>query len=149
MKYTIRSQYLPVRAVIILLIAGLATVTVFKISSAARTDPAPQDVIRLEGRMNQMEQRLFAIETSIRTLEQQSRLGDISSRGVSPESVTQLRLEIQRLQQRLEGDECGLAKLDERTLNHEMRDARKRSGAGIDDPCRQSVDTPLQLRSGR
>ena len=149
MKDRVRSICFAWRALLILLIAGLATVTVFKISSAARTDPAPQDVIRLEGRMNQMEQRLFAIETSIRTLEQQSRLGDISSRGVSPESVAQLRLEIQRLQQRLDRDECGLAKLDERTLNREMRDARKRSGASIDDPCRQSFDTPLQLPSGR
>jgi len=148
MKDRVRSICFAWRALLILLIAGLATVTVFKISSAARTDPAPQDVIRLEGRMNQMEQRLFAIETSIRTLEQQSRVTRADSRGVNQEDWAVLRSEVQVLQQRLVEDECALAKLDERTLPPDIRSARKRSGA-VNNPCRMNLDAPLRLLDDR
>jgi hypothetical protein len=133
-------------AALALLVAGFVSVTVLSISAAARSGhEPPQENIRLESRINQLEQRLFTIETNIRTLEQQSRLGAATSREVGPEILALLRSEIQRLQQQLADDECGLAKLDERTLNREMRDARRRAGAGNNDPCRQNVDTPLQL----
>ena len=139
------------RAALLLLVVGLASVTVFRISSDARTANGPepqQDALRLENRINQLEQRLFNIETNLRGLEQQSRQGTIS-RGASPEEMALLRSEIQRLQQRLADDECGLAKLDERTLSRESRDARRKSGAGSNEPCRQNPDTPLQLPERR
>ena len=129
-------------------IVGLGLVIVFGISSAARTDfdPTPQqDVIRLEQRINQLEQRLFSIENNLRNVEQQSRIVG-ATRGVSPEDVARLRLEVQALQQRLAEHECGLAKLDERTLSAAMRAARRKSGAGGSDPCRLNFDTPVQLR---
>jgi hypothetical protein len=103
-----------------------------------------QDVIRLESRMNQLEQRFYSIESSIRTLEQQSRLAGANQRDLSQEDVARLRAEIQTLQLRLADDECALARLDERTLSPAMRASRQRS-AGRTDPCRANVDAPLRL----
>lgn len=126
---------------------GLGLLTV---SSAARTESgaAPQqDVIRLENRINQLEQRLFSIDNNLRNLEQQTRLaGSTRGAGASTEEVARLRLDVQALQQRLAEHECALSKLDERTLSATMR-ARRRSGAN--DPCRQNVDTPVQFSGTR
>jgi hypothetical protein len=105
-----------------------------------------QDIIRLENRVNQMETRLYSIENSIRMLEQQSRLGGGSQRGLSVEDLARLRAEIQTLQVRLADDECGLARLDERTLTPAMRAARQKS-AGRTDPCRANFETPLRLQN--
>jgi hypothetical protein len=56
-----------------ILLFGLGWVTTLRISSAegAGFNANPQqDVIRLENRMNQLEQRLYSIENNIRVLEQ-------------------------------------------------------------------------------
>ena len=100
----------------------------------------PQDAIRLESRINQLETRLYSIEASIRTLEQQSRIAGASQRGLSQDDLVRLRADIQTLQLRLVEDECALARLDERTLSPAMR--RK---SGRPDPCRANPDAPLQL----
>lgn len=124
-------------------IVGLGFLTV---SSAARTEygAAPQqDVIRLETRINQLEQRLFSMDSNMRNLEQQLRLAVSSGRAGGSEDVARLRLELNALQQRLADHECALAKLDERTLTPAMRTTRRKSGAN--DLCRQNVDAPLQL----
>lgn len=133
------------RAPLAIGIAGLALVALFKIALAAGANNAPppqQDVIRLETRLNQLEQRLYQIDTSIRNIEQQSRLGG-ASRGVSAQDVELLRSQINALQLRLIEDECSLAKLDERTLSAAMRNSRRQSGRS--DPCRVNVDAPLRL----
>ena len=146
MQYESRYRW---RAVLLVFIVGLSVITVFSISSATSNGPTPQqDIIRLENRLTQLEQRLFSIETGLRTLEQQSRITGASSRGVSQEDLALLRSEIQTLQRRLVDDECGLAKLDERTLAPAARDARRKSAAGSD-PCRVNVDTPLRLPDRR
>jgi len=150
MQSTNRGEYL--RAVLAVFVVGLALLIGFRVSSAARTDvgPAPQqDVIRLETRINQLEQRLYTIESGLRNLEQQSRLPGVASRGGGNEDVTQLRLEVQALQRRLIEDECGLAKLDERTLSAPVRDARRKSGENRSDPCRLNAETPLRLPDRR
>ena len=108
----------------------------------------PQDAIRLETRINQLEQRLYTMETSIRMLEQQSRIGSVSSRTVSPEEVAALRAEVQLLGLRLNDYECAIAKLDERTLTPAARAARIRSGPRSE-PCRLSADTPVRLPDRR
>jgi hypothetical protein len=108
----------------------------------------PQDAIRLETRINQLEQRLYTIETSIRTLEQQSRIGSVTSRTVTPEEVAALRAEVQSLGLRLSDEECAIAKLDERTLTPAARAARIRSGARTE-PCRLNADTPVRLPERR
>ena len=104
-----------------------------------------QDFIRIESRLNQVEQRLYTMETSIRVLEQQSRMAGTTQRGgVSPEDLALLRAEIQALQLRLADDECNLARLDERTLAPAMRDPRRKS-----DPCRTNVNAPVRLPDQR
>lgn len=135
--------------VLLVCIAGLGLLTV---SSAARTEYGPtpqQDVIRLETRVNQLEQRLYAIDSNLRNLDQQLRLSATTARGTNPEDVVRLRLEVQALQNRLAEHECALAKLDERTLTAAMRAGRRKSGPGANDPCRMNVDTPVQLSTTR
>jgi hypothetical protein len=135
------------KGVLLVCVVIVGLITVLGITPAARTGagPAPQqDVIRLEQRMNQLEQRLFSIENNLRSIEQQSRMAG-AGRGVIPEDVARLRLEVQALTNRLAEHECALAKLDERTLNPAMRAARRKS-AGGNDPCRQNADAPIQLR---
>jgi hypothetical protein len=147
------------RAALLVVAAGLVAVMVFKISSAARNEyesaaaheyesTTTQDAIRLETRINQLEQRLYTIETSLRTLEQQSRSGMVTSRNVTPEDVAALRAALQTLELRLTDDECAIAKLDERTLTPAMRSARIRSGARTE-PCRLNADTPVRLPERR
>jgi hypothetical protein len=122
---------------------SLGLVMVIWITSAAgRSAMLPQqDVIRLENRLSQLEQRMYSIETSLRTVEQQTRLGSISSRNVSPEEIAVMHSEIQTLQNRMIEDECSLAKLDERTLTPERR---RREGATTD-PCRLNSEAPIRL----
>ena len=148
MQYSGLNQH--ARAVLLVVVVGLALLMVYKISSARSAyEPAtPQDAIRLETRINQLEQRLYMIETSVRTLEQQSRIGSATSRGVSPEEVAALQAALQTLDLRLGDDECAIAKLDERTLTPAARNARIRSGARTE-PCRLSADTPVRLPERR
>ena len=139
------------RTALLMVVVALTLLVVYKISSAARSEyepAAPQDAIRLETRINQLEQRLYMIETSVRTLEQQARIGSATSRGVSPEEVAALRAALQTLDLRLADDECAIAKLDERTLTPAARTARARSGARTE-PCRLNADAPVRLPERR
>ena len=117
-------------------VLGLALLTI---------SATPQDAIRLESRINQLETRLYNIEANIRTLEQQSRIAGASQRGLSQDDLVRLRADIQTLQLRLQENECALARLDERTLSPAMR----RKPAGRPDPCRANPDAPLQLSDRR
>ena len=138
---------------LLVFIASLVVLTILRISSAALPDnnqPALQEVLRLESRLTQLEQRLYSVENNIRNLDQQSRSGSVASRGGAQDDLVSVRLEIQTLQQQLAGYECALAKLDERTLTREMREARRKSsGATGDDPCRLNVETPLRFSNRR
>ena len=143
MRY--KTWFLNLRWQITLLLSVAMLALAFNISSAARTNVASepvQDINRLDNRITQLEQRLFTIESSVRNLEQQSRITTLSSRGVRPEDIDRLNSELQALQNRLADDECGLAKLDERTLSPEAR-ARRRTG--VTDQCRSNFNTPLHL----
>lgn len=111
---------------------------------------APQDVMSLERRTSLLEQRLYSIETSIRRLEQHSNL---SQRATSPTAAARdpesllLRSELDALRRRVGEIECGLVKLDERTLaDHSIADKdRKKRGVSSTDTCRQNSATPLSL----
>lgn len=150
MQYKNRS--LRWRTLLLAGVAGLSLVTIFTISLAARNvavvDPVPQDLIRLETRVNQLEQRLYSIDTSLRRIEQQSRIGAATSQTVTQQEVELLRAQLHALQLRVAEHECALAKLDERTLTPAMREARRKSGVR-NDPCRANVDTPLRFPAHR
>lgn len=125
------------------LVMGVLT---FGLMFAARSEAGParqQDVIRLDARVSQLEQRLYTIESSLRNLEQQSRMG-MTGRGaaVTPDDIVLLRTEIQNLQVRVMEDECALAKLDERTLSPAAREARRKAVGN--DPCRLNFELPLR-----
>jgi len=125
----------------------LISVLAFGLVLVARTEAGPspqQDVIRLDARVSQLEQRLYTIENSLRTLEQQSRISGMNQRGagVTLDDLALLRSEIQTLQTRLMEDECALAKLDERTLTPQARDARRKAVGN--DPCRLNFELPLR-----
>jgi hypothetical protein len=141
-------------AIFALVLAHVAAMTAYTGNPAVRTGAAaatvpPQDVTRIESRLSQLEQRFYSVEASIRGLEQQSRLSGISTgRPASDPEVNLLRAEVEALRLRLAEVECGLAKVDERTLSPAAKDARRRSTAGAaGDPCRINTDSPLRLPS--
>jgi hypothetical protein len=103
-------------------------------------------MIRLESRLSRLEQRLYSIETSIRVLEQQSRLSGVTTGNAARDpEVGLLRMEVETLQRRLAEIECGLAKVDERTLSAAAKEARRKSIGGASDPCRLNAEIPLRL----
>lgn len=110
-----------------------------------------QDTGYLDRRISTLEMRLNTIESSLRRLEQQA----ISSQRMStgqpsrdPETSL-LRSEVEILKGRLRELECGLVHLDERTLSVTARDARKRTGGQITDPCRLNPEASVQLSTHR
>lgn len=125
----------------------LISVLAFGLIIVARTEAGPtpqQDVIRLDSRVSQLEQRLYTMEASLRTVEQQSRMSSMGQRGsgVTLDDIAQLRSEVQTLQVRLMEHECALAKLDERTLTPAAREARRKAAGN--DPCRLNPELPLR-----
>lgn len=134
------------------LILSIATVALF-ITGADRGATLPhanstaeaQDLTSIERRISLLEQRFYSVETSINRLEQQTRLspGTASSTERTVE-INLLRSEVETLQRRLAEAECGLLKLDERTLSPAAREARRRAAASTD-PCRLSADAPIRL----
>jgi hypothetical protein len=130
----------------------LAMVIVYTGKSAVRTNEAatilPQDVTHIESRLSQLEQRFYSMETSIRGLEQQQRLSGITSgRTVRDPEISLLRGEVEALRQRLAEVECGLVRVDERTLSEVAKQGLRKSAVRTSDPCRLNADTPLRLAS--
>src|ERR1051325_7704076 len=80
----------------------LVSVLVVGLVLAARTEAGPtpqQDVIRLDARVSQLEQRLYTIENSWRNLEQQTRIASGRGRGgVTQDSIILVGTELQNLQ---------------------------------------------------
>lgn len=115
-------------------------------SSASAAAPAAQDISRVETRISLLEQRFRSVELSISRLEQQSRLPTttpgVATRG---EDLNLLRAEVDALRRRLAEAECGLLRIDERTLAPAARDDRRRAGAT--DPCRLNSPAPVNLSS--
>ena len=99
----------------------------------------------LDRRISALEQRFYTFESRINRLEQfaSSRLSVPQGSNRDPE-VTLLSSEVQSLKLKLATIECGLAKLDERTLTA----AARKSSARVVDPCRENPDQPLEPRRG-
>ena len=135
------------RTVLIVFVLGLGSVSVSWFSSYAwsgyGTTPQ-QDVIRLEHRINQLEQRSYSIENSLRNIEQQSRMAAANSGRINPAELAALQAQLHALQLRVEEDECAIAKLDERTLTPAVRSTRRRSTT-TREACRADRDAPLRL----
>jgi hypothetical protein len=107
--------------------------------------PGPQDLIGLDRRISLMEQRFYAVEARLNRIEQQvsySRTPAPSRETVETESM---RGQLQLIERRLAEIECGLVKLDERTLTSAPREQRK--STTLSDPCRLNPGTPLKLSS--
>jgi predicted RNase H-like nuclease (RuvC/YqgF family) len=137
-------------AIIILCVAVGVTARTYRnsspLESSART-ATPQDVTNLERRISLLEQRFYYLESSINRLEQQSALHDRSTTSTNardPE-ISLLRGEVETLQRRFLEVECGLVRLDERTLAPDLREARKKAGTSSTDPCRLNADAPLRI----
>lgn len=135
----------PAVLVLLALVLPYAWRPALRTSEAATTAP-PQDLIRVESRLSQLEQRFYSIETTLRGLEHQMRLPSAAAgRGASDPQVALLRAEVDALRRQLAEVECGLAKVDERTLAPAAREARRKSGPETTDPCRLDANAPLRL----
>lgn len=110
------------------------------------TVSAQQDPF-LSQRLNRIEQRFTLIESRLNQLEQQSRF-PVNSPDLTNSRDTELRLlrsQINTLQLRISEIECGLVRLDERTLSASAKANRKTAGISDSDLCRQTPNVPLQL----
>lgn len=114
---------------------------------------AQQDAL-LERRISQVEQRFYYIESRINRLESESRYPGVMP-GTSTRNDTELsllrtevetvRTEIDSLRLRIGELECGLIKVDERTLAPVVRQARKQSAPDTNEPCRVNPNAPVRL----
>lgn len=137
-------------AITVFILALVATVAAYTGKPLSRSGEAamstPQDLSRIESRLSQLEQRFYSIEVSLRGLEQQSRLSSSTTPRVERDpEIGLLRAEVESLRQRLAEAECGLARVDERTLNPAAKETRRKLAAGGSDPCRLNADAPLRL----
>lgn len=132
------------------IVAGIfcAAALIFNVGTArpvsAQIDPL------LERRVSQMEQRFYSIESRISRLEQTSRFPSAvpplpTQTGGNDIEIRLLRSEIETLRLRVGEAECGLLKLDERTLAEAARQTRLKAAAGKIEPCRANAAAPLQL----
>jgi hypothetical protein len=108
---------------------------------AAQQDPfLAQRLTQIESRFNNIESRLNRIESDVR-------LSAITPRTTenNDAEIRLLRSQLDTLLLRLETLECGLVKLDERTLTSAARQALRKSAGGATDRCRLEPNAPLQI----
>lgn len=119
-------------------LTGKGTTTVF-----AQQDPF------LNQRLNRIEQQFNSIETRISRIEQQSRFPDVTPRtSLNRDSeINLMRSQIETLQLRVAEIECGLVRVDERTLTAAARQSRRKPITSEADRCRLNPNVPLQLSS--
>jgi hypothetical protein len=141
------------RPAVFILVSALAAALAYAWAPASGRGEAAspsQDTIRIQNRLTQLEQRIYSIETSLRGLEQQSRLAGVNAgRTTRDPEVNLLRTELDTLRRRLAEVECGLARVDERTLTAAARAARRKAQSDAGDPCRLNPDAPLRLPTGQ
>jgi hypothetical protein len=143
MQRTTRAFY---SAIACLMAIAILSAHAGKASSANAALPA-QDLMSLDRRLSTLEQRLFLIESNITQLQQRVQYAQPQQPAVTtttrdPE-VERLRAELSLLQSRLGEVECGVLKLDERTLPA----AARAQQAKPTDPCRSQPNTHVRLSS--
>jgi hypothetical protein len=118
------------------------------------TPVAAQTDVMLERRISQVEQRFYYIESRLNNLESQARYPTVlpGANSANQTELGQLRNEVDTLRGQLDslrsrvGElECGVIKLDERTLSPAGRSALQRSAQGSSEPCRTDSQTPIRL----
>jgi hypothetical protein len=112
-------------------------------SSSAPKETATQDVGSLDRRISLLEQRFYTLESSMNRLQQYalSQRTPVQQPSTSDQELTLMREEIRRLTLRLIEIECGVLKLDERTV------VRRSGATKPNDPCRANPDLPVRLTS--
>ncbi|HEX8087542.1 MAG TPA: hypothetical protein VF762_01735 [Blastocatellia bacterium] len=117
-------------------------------NTSSEPETAAQDVMNLDRRIGSLEQRFYSLETNINQLRQQvmTPRPSPSSPGIRDSEIDRLRSEILLLEQRIREVECGVVKLDERTLSSSARESRRAERQAAD-PCRLRPETPVQLSS--
>ncbi|HEV7700715.1 MAG TPA: hypothetical protein VGO43_10845 [Pyrinomonadaceae bacterium] len=104
----------------------------------AQTDPF------LSRRVDMLEQRLYSIESKINQVSIQSRPSIVPSLpSTTQNELDFLRTQVDSTRLRLGEAECGLLKLDERTLTAAQR-RTNRTGSSSDQ-CRDNFATPIML----
>ena len=130
------------------------------VAAKSSTDPTPtmaQDTVVLDRRLNMLEQRFYSMESRMSRLEQQMSMLQRVVPAPTPtptpnqtqpmrDPVTDLlRNEVELMKVRVGELECGILRLDERTLSAATKEARRRAGAQPKDPCRLNVEAPVKL----
>jgi hypothetical protein len=96
----------------------------------------------LESRLNQMEQRFYALESRLTRIETSQRTTTTSPLIGQDNSLElqYVRSQVDALRLRLGEVECGLLRVDERTLT-----AHQRRGTATTEPCRRDWGQPVTL----
>jgi hypothetical protein len=139
---------------LLLILCAGACAAVMAYRKAPSPDASPsvaQDSMMLDRRISTLEQRLYSIESRISSLEQRA----LTSGRAAPSptlrdpEIDRMRSELELLRLRTRELECGVLRLDERTLPASVKEARRRAGAQTQDPCRQDANAPVQLSTRR
>lgn len=107
-----------------------------------------QDWLTLDRRLSAIEQRIYSMEARLNQVERQAISNPRSAATPAAEQNVEaalLRSELDILSSRLRLLECGVTRLDERTLAPNAREGRRKAGAQTADTCRQNADAPLQF----
>jgi hypothetical protein len=151
-----RNRIFKLSAFSLFLIAGaLVGWRWMNIGSTDLTTPVyAQNDALFERRISQVEQRFYYIESRLNQLESQSRY-PTTLPGSSTQSQAQLsqiqndidslRVQMDSLRSRVGEVECGLMKVDERTLSAAARQARRQSAQGQSELCRADPSAPVKL----
>ena len=102
----------------------------------------------LSRRVDQLEQRFYQLESKIDRVEQESRRPAVASPSITGGNDTEIRLlrsELDGMRLRLGEAECGLLKVDERTLTPAARAARKKALVGGTENCRVNAAAAVEL----
>ncbi len=114
-------------------------------SSGATTVHAQTDPF-LSRRVDMLEQRLYSIESRISSMQTQVQPSIVQSiPSTTQNDVNFLRTQVDGMRIRLGEVECGLLKLDERTLPAAQR--RTNRTGSPSDRCRDNFGTPIMLSS--
>ena len=128
--------------------------------SVSESDVSPtahaQTDFALQRRVDMIEQRFYMLESRLNSVETQSRYPSSSSsptgslRTESDLSLMRTQMEVLRAQvdllnKRLSEVECGLLRVDERTLTQAARDMRRRGREDENEPCRLNPNTAVRL----